>query len=233
MKRIVGYLGILFIFATVAQAGVIVTTLTGGGSVIDAAGGYGPSIGWEFEVTVPLYVDALDYYYDDTFWESPVFDPTNPFSNDHPIAIYREADAQEMVSGVVTPSSLIHDVYWHYVTLPTPVFLDRGNYYIMAGIGADDYALMQTTVTTIPGVRWLMNAAGTTSPIEYPDRLDNPHDVTGFFGPSFEATAALNNAMTENRRLGRTIDSSESYWAALDALRRHAVGRPTSSLHTQ
>jgi hypothetical protein len=45
--------------------------------------------------------------------------------------------------------------------------------------------------------------------------------------------AALNNAMTENRRLGRKIDSSDSYWAALDALRRHTVARSATSLHAQ
>jgi hypothetical protein len=44
-----------------------------------------------------------------------------------------------------------------------------------------------------------------------------------------QLVAALNNAMTENRRLGRKIDSSESYWAALDALRRHAVSRSATA----
>lgn len=40
--------------------------------------------------------------------------------------------------------------------------------------------------------------------------------------------AALNDAMTENRKLGRKIDSSDRYWTALDALRRHATGLPAN-----
>ncbi len=140
------------------------------------------TVGWEFDVTRPITIDALGYY--DLNGDGLL--------NSYPVGIWT-TDGELLATATIaagTNSTLIDSFRFEAIH---PIKLTPGSYVIGAVANtssfSDDRLVDLATITTGDRVVYVRNAAST---IQSPDLLfpDTyfPTQGTGFFGPNFTYT---------------------------------------------
>lgn len=160
-------------------------------SVSTCTGGQAGSLGWEFTVTSPTWVNGLAFY-----------DYNSADKRSHAVGIYN-SEGTLLVSTTVTPADP-HVGSW-LVQAVTPIQLADGTYDIMAVTGSavagEDYAawdpLLTPSIFTTTGSITSVDAASyspSTSSLTFPSTFYTT--IQGFFGPSFTIGSTDDNLIT-------------------------------------
>lgn len=131
------------------------------------------SLGWQFQVNTPIFVDGL------AFWDNTATQP-------HDVGIYSDSTTQLLVSATVSPSDPKLGTGPWRVQAITPFLLEPGVYDIAAETGADNYTYAPTGMSTIPEITYLEDRYlfGNTV-LAFPSQTSL--GTQGYFGPSFTA----------------------------------------------
>jgi hypothetical protein len=159
------------------------------------------SVGFEFDVLVPVEVTALGFY--DYLADG--------LAESHAVGIY-DSSGTLLLSGTVVPGDPLIDGF-RYTTVAPFVLAAGAGYRIAAVTGADAYAYNPNSFAVDPAISYVRSRYTASSTLVFPTGTDT---LTGYFGPNFEFEAVPEPATLLLVGIG------------LGAVARRGVRRPSS-----
>jgi hypothetical protein len=169
------FLLVLVLQVPVSQAGSLVLDIFENPANTGSAGPQ--SLGWQFQVNTPIFVDGL------AFWD-------HTDTQSHDVGIYNDTTQVLLVSTTILPSDPVSGTGPWRVHSISPFLLTPGVYDIAAETGSDNYTF-GASITTVPEITFLRDAyAFGASTLMFPSGFSGG-GLQAWFGPSFTATDAV------------------------------------------
>jgi hypothetical protein len=174
-RTLPGILATIALLTPLGRAGTLVLDIIENASNTGSAGTQ--SLGWQFQVNTPIFVDGL------AFWDHT--DTAN-----HDVGIYNDTTQFLLVSTTVLPTDPVMGTGPWRVHGITPFLLTPGVYDIAAETGSDNYTFGPSSMSTVPQITWLQDRfLFGSATLAYPSQSSGG-GLQGWFGPSFTATDA-------------------------------------------
>ncbi len=163
-----------------AQATPGVWGITGGTDYNDGANDV---LGWSFTPKQEMYITGLGVYAETDFTSG-----LRGFTQDHQVGLYNE-NRSLLASTTVTNADNLNGMF-RFHNLDTAIALSAGaTYYLAAAMGADQFIFDPTQFLVNSQVTFGKFAYSVSDSLVFPGTPDP--GVLGYFGPNFEATAAV------------------------------------------
>jgi hypothetical protein len=172
--RLLLFMLVLMLRMPVSHAGTLVLDIIENPANTGSAGTQ--SLGWQFQVNTPIFVDGL------AFWD-------HTDTQNHDVGIYNDTTQVLLVSTTILPSDPVSGTGPWRVHSIAPFLLTPGVYDIAAETGSDNYTF-GASITTVPEITFLRDAYAFGAPtLTFPNQFSGGA-LQAWFGPSFTATDA-------------------------------------------